>query len=81
MLNAAPGLKCRSPDGAFYTYPSCAGALGRKTPDGKLARFKRVSDSWIPGLSKRFVNEKRDALEMLKAETLFLSNPPLERRR
>ncbi len=42
---------------------------GRKTPDGKLSRFKLVSDSWIPGLSKRFVNEERDALEMLKAET------------
>ena len=42
---------------------------GRKTADGKLARFKRVSDSWIPGLTKRFVNEERDALEMLKSET------------
>ena len=36
MLNAAPGLKCRSPEGAFYTYPSCAGALGSRTPQGKL---------------------------------------------
>lgn len=36
MLNAAPGLKCRSPEGAFYTYPSCAGVLGKKTPQGKL---------------------------------------------
>ncbi|MBI4189998.1 MAG: pyridoxal phosphate-dependent aminotransferase [Betaproteobacteria bacterium] len=36
MLNAAPGLKCRTPDGAFYTYPSCAGALGSKTPNGKM---------------------------------------------
>ena len=36
MLNAAPGLRCRSPEGAFYTYPSCAGVLGRRTPQGKL---------------------------------------------
>ena len=36
MLNAAPGLKCLSPEGAFYTYPSCAGVLGRRTPQGKL---------------------------------------------
>jgi aspartate aminotransferase len=24
------------PDGAFYVYPSCAGVIGKKTPDGKL---------------------------------------------
>lgn len=41
---------------------------GRKTDDGKLARFKGVSDKWIPGLTKRFENEQKDALEMLKKE-------------
>ena len=35
MLNAAPGLACHRPEGAFYVYPSCAGAIGRKTPQGK----------------------------------------------
>jgi len=35
MLNAAPGLSCHRPEGAFYVYPSCAGAIGRKTPQGK----------------------------------------------
>ena len=39
---------------------------GRKDADGKLARFRRVSDDWIPGLTKRFENEMKDALEMLK---------------
>ncbi len=39
---------------------------GRKTADGKLVRFKNVSDDWIPGLTKRFENELKDALEMLK---------------
>lgn len=39
---------------------------GRKTAAGKLARFPRVSDDWVPGLTKRFENELRDALEMLK---------------
>jgi len=34
-LNATPGLACRTPEGAFYVYPSCAGVIGRKTPDGK----------------------------------------------
>jgi aspartate aminotransferase len=24
------------PDGAFYVYPSCAGVIGKKTPDGTL---------------------------------------------
>jgi aspartate aminotransferase len=36
MLNQAKYLKCPSPEGAFYVYPSCAEAIGRKTPDGKV---------------------------------------------
>ena len=43
-------------------------AIGRKTTDGKLVRFKNVSASWIPGLTKRFENELRDALKALEAE-------------
>jgi aspartate aminotransferase len=35
MLNKAKGLFCPKPEGAFYVYPSCAGAIGRKTPQGK----------------------------------------------
>jgi aspartate aminotransferase len=35
MLNQAQFLKCPSPEGAFYVYPSCAGAIGRKAPSGK----------------------------------------------
>jgi len=35
MLNAAPGLTCHKPEGAFYVYPSCAGVIGRKTPQGR----------------------------------------------
>ena len=35
MLNKCPGLSCHRPEGAFYVYPSCAGAIGKKTPDGK----------------------------------------------
>jgi aspartate aminotransferase len=35
MLNQSKGLKCPRPEGAFYVYPSCAGAIGKKTPDGK----------------------------------------------
>jgi len=36
MLNQAKYLSCPSPEGAFYVYPSCAAAIGKKTPDGKL---------------------------------------------
>jgi aspartate aminotransferase len=35
MLNKAKGIHCHRPEGAFYVYPSCAGAIGRKTPQGK----------------------------------------------
>ncbi|MDP7539903.1 MAG: pyridoxal phosphate-dependent aminotransferase [Alphaproteobacteria bacterium] len=35
-LNEVPGLSCLTPEGAFYVYPSCAGMVGRKTPDGTL---------------------------------------------
>ncbi len=34
-LNRIPGLHCHRPEGAFYVYPSCAGALGKRTPNGK----------------------------------------------
>jgi aspartate aminotransferase len=35
MLNQAKGLTCPSPEGAFYVYPSCAGAIGKVAPSGK----------------------------------------------
>jgi len=36
MLNEAEGLVCPTPEGAFYVYPSCAGCIGKTTPDGKV---------------------------------------------
>ena len=36
MLNDTRGLSCLKPEGAFYVYPSCAGVIGKKTPDGKV---------------------------------------------
>jgi len=35
MLNQAAGLKCPTPEGAFYVYPSCAGLIGKTTPGGR----------------------------------------------
>ncbi len=36
MLNAAEGITCHKPEGAFYVYPSIAGVIGKSTPDGKV---------------------------------------------
>ena len=36
MLNQARGLKCPTPEGAFYVYPSCAELIGKKTPAGAV---------------------------------------------
>ncbi len=35
MLNQATGLHCPKPEGAFYVYPSCQGAIGKTAPSGK----------------------------------------------
>lgn len=35
-LNRCPGLACHRPQGAFYVYPSCAGVIGRRAPDGTV---------------------------------------------
>ncbi|MDE2355421.1 MAG: pyridoxal phosphate-dependent aminotransferase [Alphaproteobacteria bacterium] len=36
MLNQAHGLKCPTPEGAFYVYPSCAGLIGKTAPGGRV---------------------------------------------
>jgi aspartate aminotransferase len=36
MLNQAQHVQCPSPEGAFYVYPSCAGAIGKKAPSGRV---------------------------------------------
>ena len=35
MLNQARGLKCATPEGAFYVYPSMHELIGKTTPTGK----------------------------------------------
>jgi aspartate aminotransferase len=35
MLNQARYIRCPTPEGAFYVYPSCAEAIGRTAPSGK----------------------------------------------
>ena len=36
MLNQSEGIECLTPQGAFYVYPSCAGLIGKKTPEGRI---------------------------------------------
>ena len=36
MLNDADGIRCATPEGAFYVFPECAGVIGRKTSAGKV---------------------------------------------
>jgi aspartate aminotransferase len=38
MLNQAKGIKCPKPEGAFYVYPSCEGAIGKTSSGGKTIR-------------------------------------------
>jgi aspartate aminotransferase len=35
MLNAAPGIACHKPEGAFYVFPNVAGCLGRTSAGGR----------------------------------------------
>ena len=35
MLNQADGLSCGTPNGAFYLYVDCRGAIGKRTPWGE----------------------------------------------
>ncbi len=34
MLNQASGISCPTPEGAFYVFPSCEGAIGKTSPSG-----------------------------------------------
>ena len=36
MLNQARGIRCPTPEGAFYVYPSIAGCIGLRAPSGAI---------------------------------------------
>ena len=42
MLNQAKGLSCPTPEGAFYVYPSCEGAIGKTAPSGNVITSDEV---------------------------------------
>jgi len=50
MLNQANGIKCPTPEGAFYVYPSCEGLIGKTAPSGRTI-----------GSDQDFANELLDA--------------------
>lgn len=44
-LNSIEGIDCRVPEGAFYTFASCAGMIGRQTPSGtRIATDRDYTD-------------------------------------
>jgi aspartate aminotransferase len=36
MLNAAPGITCPTPEGAFYVYPDISGCIGKTSAGGAV---------------------------------------------
>lgn len=46
-LNAIPGITCRKPEGAFYTFAECGGLLGKCTPEGKVLETDRDFCTWV----------------------------------
>ena len=46
-LNAIPGIRCPTPDGAFYTFANCEGLLGRQTPDGTVIGTDSDFCAWL----------------------------------
>ncbi len=47
MINQASGLHCPNPEGAFYVYPSCQGAIGKRTPEGKVIENDTVFITYL----------------------------------
>ena len=45
MLNQATGIRCSTPEGAFYVYPSLHGLIGKTTPSGVVITDDEVFTS------------------------------------
>ncbi len=46
-IAAIPGLACTPPHGAFYLYVSCAGWLGKRTPQGQTLSTDADVTAWL----------------------------------
>ncbi|MES2549196.1 MAG: pyridoxal phosphate-dependent aminotransferase [Pseudomonadota bacterium] len=42
MLNQAQGIRCPTPEGAFYVYPDISGCIGKSTPAGTVISSDEV---------------------------------------
>ncbi|PLP56359.1 aspartate aminotransferase [Mesorhizobium loti] len=51
-LNAIDGIACLRPQGAFYTFASCAGLLGRTTPKGSRIESDRDFCAYVLDAAK-----------------------------
>ncbi|WP_448586370.1 pyridoxal phosphate-dependent aminotransferase [Thermaurantiacus sp.] len=47
LLNQADGLRCTTPQGAFYVFPDCSALIGRHTPDGREIRTDEDLATWF----------------------------------
>jgi aspartate aminotransferase len=53
MLNAAPGIACHKPEGAFYVFPNVAGLLGKTTTGGR--KLNNDEDVCLALLEEQYV--------------------------
>jgi aspartate aminotransferase len=53
MLNAAPGITCHKPEGAFYVFPNIAGCLGKTTTGGR--RIDTDTDFALALIEEKYV--------------------------
>ena len=60
LLNECEGLECPTPEGAFYVFPSCAGAIGKTAPSGNVIKndgdfaaelLEEVGVAVVPGVA------------------------------
>ncbi len=47
LLNDIDGIQALKPNGAFYIYPSCAGLMGKRTPDGRTIATDSEFVGWM----------------------------------
>ncbi|MCA3288193.1 MAG: pyridoxal phosphate-dependent aminotransferase [Roseomonas sp.] len=53
MLNAAPGISCHKPEGAFYVFPNIAGCIGKTSKGGR--RIETDTDFAMALLEEKYV--------------------------
>jgi aspartate aminotransferase len=53
MLNAAPGISCHKPEGAFYVFPNIAGCIGKTSKGGR--KIESDTDFAMALLEEKYV--------------------------